>query len=103
MEGSWWGKMATRESDIAAWESGVQQIEDQDMALAARALPGEKPPGLLLTPFYAEAQLILPLPRLPLSLGCLETLSDGHSDRTRPTARPTDSVTVSLYTCFQYY
>lgn len=66
VEGSWWGKMATRESDIAAWKSGVQQIEDQDMALAARALPGQKPPGLLLTPFYAEAQLILPLPRLPL-------------------------------------
>lgn len=61
------GQLAAWESDT--WESGVQQIEDQDMALSVSGTTGT-PEGLLVPPRSMPRPSAHSLLRLPLSLGC---------------------------------
>lgn len=62
------GSLAAWESDT--WESGVQQIEDQDMALSVSGTTGTPERVLPRSMPRPSSNSLL---RLPLSLGCSDT------------------------------
>lgn len=59
LEGSWWGNLTPK---TVTWESGVQQIEDQDMGSAISGTTGTP---AVPYPVLCRGSTHTPFPRLP--------------------------------------